>query len=215
MTQLDPIYGIQFLLTRPNVSNILLAALKDSEAVIRFLLESSLARMDSSLGCLESSDIQAFSVKGVPLCFVGKTRSLCEWLHGSANFVGNFYVAVDISVAVILGMDWLRHQKCKIDFFLGQLDVNEGSLERFSSSPTTSNGPNGSSVYVVNTTMLPQRTESLFLCKPKSQPVLTQSQPMLLGSISCNSFIGLIEPLQNYNEMYLIALAIVTVPKDR
>ena len=67
--------------------------------------------MDSSFGCLESSDIHAASVNGVPLCLVGKTRLLCEWFQGSAKFVGIFYVAVDISVPVILGMDLLRQPK--------------------------------------------------------------------------------------------------------
>ena len=146
--------------------------------------------MISSLGCLESSDIQAASVNGVPLCFVGKTRLLSEWFHDSAKFVGTFYVAVDISVPVILGVDLLREQKCKLDFVLGQLDVNEGILECISPSTTTSSGPNGNSVYVVNTTMLPQGSESLVLCKPRSQPVLTQTQSMLMGSTSCNGFIG-------------------------
>ena len=161
MTQLDPIYGIQSLLTRLKVSNILLTALIDSGAVISVIRESTLARMESSLGCLESSDIQAACVNGVPLCFVGKTRLLCEWFHGSAKFVGTFYVAVDISVPVILVMDLLRQQKCKLDFFLGQLDVNEGILECISPSTTTSGEPNGNTVYVVNTTKLPQRSESL------------------------------------------------------
>ena len=215
MTQLDPIYGIQSLLARLKISNILLTALIDSGAVISVIRESTLARMDSFFGCLESSDIQAASVNGVPLCFVGKTRLLCEWFHGSEKFVGTFYVAVDINVPVILGMDLQHQQKCKLDFFLSQLDVNEGILECISLSTTTSSGPNGSSVYVVNTTMLPQRSESLVLCKPTSQPVSIQTQPVLLGSTSCNGFIGLIEPLQNHNEMYLIASAIVTVPKDR
>ena len=110
--------------------------------------------MDSSLVCLEPSDIQAASVNGVPL-FVGKTRLLCKW------FAGTFYVAVDISVPVNLGMDLLRQQKCKLEFFLGQQDVNDGILERISPSHTTLSGPNGSSVYVVIKTMLPQRSESL------------------------------------------------------
>ena len=198
-----PSYSFEYPLDRSN------------RAVISVIRESTLARMDSSLGCLESSDIQATSVNGVPLCFLGKTRLLCEWFHGSAKFVGTFYVAVDISVPVILGMDLLREQKCKLDFFLDQIDVNEGILECISPSTTTSSGPNGNSVYVVNTTMLPQRKESLVLCKPRSQPVLTQTQSRLMGSTSCNGFIGLIEPLQNHNEMYLIASAIVTVPKDR
>ena len=96
MTQLDPIYGIQSLLTRLKISNIFLAALIDSGALISVIRESTLARKDSSLGCLESSDIQAASVNGVPLCFVGNTRLLCEWFHGSAKFVGTFYVAVDM-----------------------------------------------------------------------------------------------------------------------
>ena len=69
MTQLDPIYGIQSLLTRLKISNILLTALIDSGALISVIRESTLARMDSSLGCLESSDIQAASVNGVPLFF--------------------------------------------------------------------------------------------------------------------------------------------------
>ena len=171
--------------------------------------------MDSSLGCLESSDIQAASVNEVPLCIVRKTRLLCEWFHGMAKFVGTFYVAVDRSVPVILGMHFLRQQKCKLDFFLGQLDVNEGILECNSPSTTTSSGPNGTLVYVVETTMLPQTSESLVLCKPTSQPVLTQTQPTLLGFTSSNGFIGLIEPLQNHYEMYLIASGIVTVHKDR
>ena len=112
-------------------------------------------------------------------------------------------------------MDLLRQQKCKLDLFLGQLDVKEVILESISPSITTSSGPNGSSVYVVNTTMLPQRIENLVLCKPTPQPVLTQTQPRLLGSATCNGFIGLIEPLQNHIEMYLIVLAIITVPNDR
>ena len=94
---------------------------------------------------------------------------------------------------------------------MGQLDVNERVLECISPSTTTSSGPNGSSVYVIHTTMLPQRSESLVLCKPTSQAVLTQTQAMLLGSTSCNGFSGLIESLQNHNEMYLI----VAVLKDR
>ena len=215
MTQLDPIYGIQSLLTHLKISNILLTALIDSGAVISVIQESTLARMDSSFGCLESSDIQAASVNGVPLCFVRKTRLLCEWFDGSRKFVGTFFVAVDISVPVILEMDLLRQQKCKLDFFLGKLDVNEGILVCNSPSTTTSSGPNGSLVYVVNTTMLPQRSESLVLCKSTSQPVSTQTQPILLGYTNCNGFIGLIEPSQKHNEMYLIASAIATVPKDR
>ena len=87
MTQLDPIYGIQSPLTRVKVSNILLTALIDSGAVISVIRESTLARMDSSLGCLESSDIQAASVNGVPLCFVGKTRLLCEWFHAAQSLL--------------------------------------------------------------------------------------------------------------------------------
>ena len=62
--------------------------------------------------------------------------------------------------------------------------------------------------------MLPQGSESLVSCKPTSQPVLIQTQPTLPGCTSCNGFIRLIEPLQNHNEMYLIASAIVTVPKE-
>ena len=50
-------------------------------------------------------------------------------------------------------MDLLGQQKCKIEFFLGQLDVNEGILECIIPSNMTSNGPNGYSVLVVNTTM--------------------------------------------------------------
>ena len=85
--------------------------------------------MDSSLGCLESSDIQAASVNGVPLSFIENTLLLCEWFHGSTKSVGTFNVAVDMSVPVIQGMDLLSQQKCKLDFFLGQLDANEGILE--------------------------------------------------------------------------------------
>ena len=86
-------------------------------------------------------------------------------------------------------MDLLRQQNCKIEFFLGQLDVKEGILECISPSTTMPSGPKGNSVYVVNT-MLPQRSECLVLCKPTSQPFLIQTQPMLLGSTSCNGFIG-------------------------
>ena len=75
--------------------------------------------------------------------------------------VGIFYVAVDIRVPVILGMLLLRQQKRKLDFF-GQLDVNEGILECIIPSTTTSSVPNGGSVYVVNTAMLPKEVKLLF-----------------------------------------------------
>ena len=124
MSNLNPIYGLHSLRTRLKTSNILLTALIDSGAVIRATQESILAKKGSFLGCLELSDIQAASVKRVPLCFAGKPRLLCEWIHGNPKFVGNFYVAVDLNVTVLLGMGLLRQQKCKHDLFLGQSDLN-------------------------------------------------------------------------------------------
>ena len=89
MTHLDPIYGIQSLLTRLEVSNTLLTALIDSGAVISVIRKSTLERIDGSLGCLEKPDIQAASVNGVPLSFSGKTRLQCRWFYGSTKFVGH------------------------------------------------------------------------------------------------------------------------------
>ena len=153
MTQVEPIYGVQSLLARLKSSNILLTATKYSGAAIIVEPKSILARMDPSLEFLEASDIQAASVKGVQL------RLLFECLQSSAKLVSTFYVAVDISVPVIPGVDLLRLQKWKFD----QLDVNEGFLECVKPSTTTSSGLKRISVNVVNTiaTMLQQRSESL------------------------------------------------------
>ena len=112
MTHLDPIYGIQSLLTRLEVSNTLLTALIDSGAVISVIRKSTLERIDGSLGCLEKPDIQAASVNGVPLSFSGKTHLQCRWFYGSTKFVGTFYFAEDVSIPVLLGMDLLCHHFC-------------------------------------------------------------------------------------------------------
>ena len=151
---------------------------------------------------LGSSDIQAASVNGVPLCLVKLNQLLCQRFHGSPKFVGTFQVAVNISVPVILEKDFLLQQKCKIYFFLGHLGIYERILGCTGPSATTLNGPNGCSVYAVKMTLLPQGSESLVFCLPISHPVLTQTSPTLLESTNCNSFIRLIGPLQNHNEMY-------------
>ena len=39
-------------------------------------------------------------------------------MNGSAKFVGTFYVTVDLSVPVIIVMDLLRQQKCKIEYII-------------------------------------------------------------------------------------------------
>ena len=92
----EPKIWIQYQLTRPKISNMLFTALIDCGAIVSVLPKSTLPSIDSSLGSLKSTDIHTASVSGVPLCFVGKTRLLCEWFEGSAYSVGSFHVAVDI-----------------------------------------------------------------------------------------------------------------------
>ena len=150
MTHCDPIYGIQSPLTRLEVSNTLITALIGPGAVISVIRKSTLVRIVGSLGCSEKPEIQAASVNGVPLCFVGKTHLPCRWFYGSTKFLGTFYVAEDVSIPVLLGMDLLRQQRSKLDFFLGYLDVGEGFLEYVSPSTTTLSGSKDCPVYVVN-----------------------------------------------------------------
>ena len=89
MTHFDPIYGIQSLLTRLEVSNTLLTALIDSGAVIviSVIRKSTLVRIVGSLGCLEKPEIQAASVNGVPLCFVGKLIYRVDGSTAAQNFL--------------------------------------------------------------------------------------------------------------------------------
>ena len=149
MTHFDPIYGIQSLHTRLEVSNTLLISLMCPGAAISDIRKSTLVRIVGSLGCVEKPEVQAVSVNGVPLCFVGKTHLQCRWFYGSTKFVGTFYVAEDVSIPVLLGMDLLRQQRSKLDFFLGYLDVGDGLLECVSPSTTTSSRSKDCLVYVV------------------------------------------------------------------
>ena len=84
---MDLIHRIQSLLSRSKFAIIFLTALIDAGAVINVIRDSTLARMESSLGCLESSDIQAASVNGLQLCIAGKNGLLCEGFHNSVKFV--------------------------------------------------------------------------------------------------------------------------------
>ena len=214
MTHLDPIYGIQSLLTRLEVSNTLLTALIDSGAVISVIRKSTLERIDGSLGCLEKPDIQAASVNGVPLSFSGKTHLQCRWFYGSTKFVGTFYVAEDVSVPVLLGMDLLRQQRCKLDFFLGYLDVGEGLLECVSPSTTTLSGSKDCPVYVINSSKLPPYSENLILCKTKSLTPSVVPATSMEQSTSNRAYTGLVQPSDRLHNSCLVASALVTVPSS-
>ena len=88
-------------------------------------------------------------------------------------------------------MDLLRQQNCKPDLILGELDVNEGIHECIRPSTTTS-GSNGCSEYVVNTTMLSPRRAYV-------THNFNSTPPTSMGITSCNSIIGLVEPVENHN----------------
>ena len=63
---------IQYHFNRLKISSMLFTALIDCGTIVSVIRKSTLAIIDSSLWSLKSSDIQAASVSGVPLCFVRK-----------------------------------------------------------------------------------------------------------------------------------------------
>ena len=125
----DPIYGIQSLLSRLEIQGTLTTALIDSGAAVSVIRLSTLESLERSMGSsMEQPDIQATSVNGVSLCFVGRVRLQCRWFRNSTKFFGSFYVTQDLSVPVVIGIDVLHAQRCALDFHLGLLDCGEAVL---------------------------------------------------------------------------------------
>ena len=210
----DSIYGIQSLLSRLEIQGTLTTALIDSGAAVSVIRLSTLDGFERSVRSLiEQPDIQATSVNGVSLCFVGRVRLQCRWFRNSTSFSGSFYVTQDLSVPVIIGFDILHKQKCAVDFHLGLLDCGEAVLE--CKSPSIACEAQAGVVAVaklVSEIVLPARSESLVTCNLHSHSEAA-SLTVFRDLTPC---VGLIEQLPSpLADGVLTAPALATIENDR
>ena len=209
----DPIYGIQSLLSRLEIQGTLTTALIDSGAAVSVIRLSTLESLERSMGSsMEQPDIQATSVNGVSLCFVGRVRLQCRWFRNSTKFFGSFYVTQDLSVPVVIGIDVLHAQRCAVDFHLGLLDCGEAVLECESPSVQFSKGLAVEAVAsVAGDVSVPARSEALIPCTIGCNDPAKLS--VVFEFLPC---VGLIDhAICGMPESLLVAPALVNIGKDK